>query len=124
MLLLKNLQFLPNDYETQSKLSTHEYLILTEFRNHLVKIVECRFFNKSICAYYQSLNQAAQVCRLLQLFHLYLMKRKLVNLLQKLIQISLTTHRPSVLATTQSWRHKVSAWIAFIQIGTTIVLHS
>ena len=40
MLLLKNLQFLPNDYETRSKLSTHEYLILSEFRNHWVKIVD------------------------------------------------------------------------------------
>ena len=40
MLLLKNLQFLPNDYETRSKLSTHEYFILTEFCNHWVKIVD------------------------------------------------------------------------------------
>ena len=40
MLLLKNLQFLPNDYETRSKLSTHEFLILTEFHNHWVKIVD------------------------------------------------------------------------------------
>ena len=41
MLLLKNPQFLPNDYETRSKLSTHEfqYLILIEFHNHWVKIV-------------------------------------------------------------------------------------
>ena len=40
MLLLKNLQSLSNDYETWSKLSTHEYLILTEFHNHWVKIVD------------------------------------------------------------------------------------
>ena len=40
MLLLKNLQFLPNDYETWSKLSTHGYLILREFHNHWVKIVD------------------------------------------------------------------------------------
>ena len=40
MILLKNPQFLPNDYETRSKLSTHEYLILTEFHNHWVKIVD------------------------------------------------------------------------------------
>ena len=38
MLLLKNLQFSPNDYETWSKLSTHGYLILREFHNHWVKI--------------------------------------------------------------------------------------
>ena len=29
MPLLKNLQFLPNDYEIWSKLSTHEYFIMT-----------------------------------------------------------------------------------------------
>ena len=40
MLLLKNPQFLPNDYETRSKFSSHEYLILTEFHNHWVKIVD------------------------------------------------------------------------------------
>ena len=40
MLLLKNPQFLPNDYETKSKLSDHEYLVLTEFHNHWVKIVD------------------------------------------------------------------------------------
>ena len=40
MLLLKNLQFLPNDYETRTKLSTHEYLILAEFHNDWVKIVD------------------------------------------------------------------------------------
>ena len=28
------------DYETRSKLGTHEYLILTEFRNHWVKMVD------------------------------------------------------------------------------------
>ena len=37
MLLLKNPQFLPNNYETRSKSSTYEYLILTEFHNHWVK---------------------------------------------------------------------------------------
>ena len=54
MLLLKKSQFLPNnDYETRSKLTTHEYLILTEFHNHWVKIV-----NFLIKAYllYESLN--------------------------------------------------------------------
>ena len=40
MLLIKNPHFLPNDFETRSKLSTLEYLILTEFRNHWVKIVD------------------------------------------------------------------------------------
>ena len=40
MLLLKNPQFLPNDYETRSKLSTYQYSILTEFHNHWVKIVD------------------------------------------------------------------------------------
>ena len=40
MLLLKNPQFSPNDYETQSKLSTHDYFILTEFHIHWVKIVD------------------------------------------------------------------------------------
>ena len=40
MLLIKNPQFLPNDYETWSKLSTREYLILTKFHNHWVKIVD------------------------------------------------------------------------------------
>ena len=40
MLLLKNPQFLPNDYETQAKLSAHEYQILTEFHNHWVKILD------------------------------------------------------------------------------------
>ena len=40
MLLLKNPQFLPNHDETQSKLSTYEYLILTEFHNDWVKIVD------------------------------------------------------------------------------------
>ena len=38
MLSLKNPHFFPNDYETQPKLSTHEYLILTEFRNDWAKI--------------------------------------------------------------------------------------
>ena len=33
MILLKNSQFLPNDYETR-------YLILTDFHNHWVKIVD------------------------------------------------------------------------------------
>ena len=40
MFVLRNLQFLPNDYETKTKLRTHEYLILTEFHNHWVKIVD------------------------------------------------------------------------------------
>ena len=40
MLLLENPQFLPNDIETRSELSTHKYLILTKFRNHWVKIVD------------------------------------------------------------------------------------
>ena len=40
MLLLKNPQFLPNEYETRLKLSTHEYFILTVFHNHWAKIVD------------------------------------------------------------------------------------
>ena len=48
MLLLKNPQFLPNDYETRSKLTTHEYLILTEFHNLWVKIVDF-LIKASIC---------------------------------------------------------------------------
>ena len=40
MLLLKNPQFLPNYYETLSKWSTLEYLILTKFHNDWVKIVD------------------------------------------------------------------------------------
>ena len=40
MLLLKNLQFLLNHYETLSKYGTHEYLILTKFRNDWVRIVD------------------------------------------------------------------------------------
>ena len=40
ILLLENPQFLPNDYEIRSKLRTHEYLILTEFHNYWVKIVD------------------------------------------------------------------------------------
>ena len=37
MLLLRNSQFLPNHYETLSKLTTHEDLIWTKFRNEWVK---------------------------------------------------------------------------------------
>ena len=40
MLLLKNLQFLPDHYETLTKEGTHEDLILTKFRNDRVKIVD------------------------------------------------------------------------------------
>ena len=42
LLLLKNLQFLPDHYETLTKEGTHdhEYLILTKFRNDWVKIVD------------------------------------------------------------------------------------
>ena len=40
MLLTKNPQFLPYVDETRSKLSTHEYLILTDFHNHWAKIVD------------------------------------------------------------------------------------
>ena len=39
-LLLKNLQFLPNHYETWPKLATHESLILTKFHSAWIKIVE------------------------------------------------------------------------------------
>ena len=39
MLLLKNLQFLPDHYETLTKEGTHEDLILTKFLNDPVKIV-------------------------------------------------------------------------------------
>ena len=45
MLLLENPQFLPNDYEPRSELSTHEFLILTELHNDWVKIVD--FFIKA-----------------------------------------------------------------------------
>ena len=58
MLLLKNPQFLPNDYKTHSKLSTHEYLILTDFHNHWVKIVDL----KKRHLYYESLDWGGQVC--------------------------------------------------------------
>ena len=40
MLLLKNLQSLPYEFETRSKLSTHVYLLLTVFHDHWVKIVD------------------------------------------------------------------------------------
>ena len=40
MLLIKNPQFSSNHYETRSKQSTYEYLILTEFRNDWVKIMD------------------------------------------------------------------------------------
>ena len=40
MLLLKNPQFLPNHFETLTKGSTHEDLILTKFRNDWIKIVD------------------------------------------------------------------------------------
>ena len=45
MLLLKNLQFLPDHYETLTKEGSHEDLILTKFRNDPVKIVD--FFVKA-----------------------------------------------------------------------------
>ena len=61
MLLLKNLKFLTNYYKTRSKSSTYEYLILTEFHNHWVKIVD--FLIKAY-VYYESLNWGAQVCTL------------------------------------------------------------
>ena len=40
MILLKNLQFSPDYYETLTKEGTHEDLILTKFRNDRVKIVD------------------------------------------------------------------------------------
>ena len=40
MLLLKNLQFLPDHYETLTKEGTQENLILTKFHNDWVKIVD------------------------------------------------------------------------------------
>ena len=40
MLLPKNLQFLPDHYETLTKEGTHEDLILTKFCNDLVNIVD------------------------------------------------------------------------------------
>ena len=40
VLLLKNLQFLPNHDETLSKWGTHEYLIFTKVRHDWVKIVD------------------------------------------------------------------------------------
>ena len=39
MLLLKNLQFLSDQYEILTKEGTHENLILTKFRNDREKIV-------------------------------------------------------------------------------------
>ena len=40
MLLIENPQFLPNHNETLSNYGTHEYLILTKFRNDWIKIVD------------------------------------------------------------------------------------
>ena len=40
IILFKNPQFLPHDYKTRPKSSTHEYLILIDFRNHGVKNVD------------------------------------------------------------------------------------
>ena len=40
MLLSKNPQILPNEYETRLKESTYEYFILTMFNNHWAKIVD------------------------------------------------------------------------------------
>ena len=40
MFLLKNPQFLSDHYEILTKEGTHEYLILTKFRNDWVKIVD------------------------------------------------------------------------------------
>ena len=40
MHLLKNPQFLADHYETSSKLGTHEYLIVSKFRNDWVEIVD------------------------------------------------------------------------------------
>ena len=40
MLLIKNPQFLPNYYETLSKLPTIELIILTKFYNDWVKTVD------------------------------------------------------------------------------------
>ena len=40
MLLLKNPQFLSNHYKTLSKYGTHEYPILTKFRNDWIRIVD------------------------------------------------------------------------------------
>ena len=51
MLLLKNAQFLPDHYETLSKLGTHEYLIVSKFRDDWVKIVDFlikAYFRQSI----------------------------------------------------------------------------
>ena len=46
MLLPKNLQFLPDHYETLTKEGTHEDLVLTKYRDDPVKIVV--FFSKII----------------------------------------------------------------------------
>ena len=40
MLLLKNLQFLPNHNETLLKGGIHVYLIFTKFHNNWIKIVD------------------------------------------------------------------------------------
>ena len=58
MLLLKNPQFLPDHYETLSKLGTHEYLIVSKFRDDWVKIVD--FLIKG--HFWSSPHWAAQVC--------------------------------------------------------------
>ena len=55
MLLLKNPQFLPNNYETLSKLSTIELVFLTKSRNNWVKFVD--FLLKAY--FYQSVNFAS-----------------------------------------------------------------
>ena len=60
MLLLKNPQFLPNDYEIKY---SWVLFFLTEFHNHWVKIVD--FLIKAFVLW--SLNRAAQVCKCLSI---------------------------------------------------------
>ena len=40
MLLVKNPQYLPDHYETLTQYGTHEYLIVSKFRNDRVNIVD------------------------------------------------------------------------------------
>ena len=58
MLLLKNPQFLPNQYETLSKKGTCECLILTKFCNGRVKIVD--FLIKAY--FWESLSSPSPLC--------------------------------------------------------------
>ena len=60
MLILKNLEFFPNHYETMSIYGTHEHVILTKFRNDWVKIVE--FLIKAYFSLVSLINEQSLVC--------------------------------------------------------------